>query len=135
MAHGARVKPHNMQQDSSFGGCKKVLKNNYCPVQITDHLMETIGGKSEAELGCISEFCEQEGDEDAQCCKVKNALVTQLQDARLTAGFSEETLTKLRNAVGVEADANAGPKTAPEKPIWEREAEKRKLAEQQVQEV
>lgn len=117
-------------------GCKNVLKNNYCPVQITDHLLELIGGKPPAELACIGEFCAKElaagGTlEDGQCCKIQEAIKLQLQ-GRLAAGLKADVLENLRNAVGVTAEVKA-PVEPKAKPIWEIEAEKRRAEEREAE--
>lgn len=104
------------------GNCKKVMKNFYCPLQVTEYLLASIGGRSDDELNCIVEFCAAEKP-DGQCCLVKKGAEEQLQDPKLTGGMKQETLTKLRKAFGV-ADS-AGVVVEPSKPIWEVEAEQK----------
>lgn len=104
--------------------CLKVVKVNYCPTQISEYLLQTVAGKDESSFVCMNKFCDEEG-EDSQCCKVKNAMKKDLQNHKLIAGFSPETLTKLREAVGLPSSPKLGPSEEPTKPIWESEAEKR----------
>lgn len=88
--------------------CKPVLKANYCPVQITDHLLVTIGGRSQDELDCIYILCAQaveagKSEEEDQCCKVKNAVIEQIQGT-LASGLNPEAKKKLRQAVKLPAE-------------------------------
>merc|ERR1719277_481315 len=112
--------------------CLKVVKVNYCPTQITDYLLQTVAGKDESSFVCMNKFCNEEG-EDSHCCKVRDAIKKDVQDPKLIGGFSPETLAKLRNAVGLAADAGLAPVEEPSKLIWEIEAEK-KAAEKEAAE-
>jgi len=117
-AHAARI---NMKEAVR---CLKVVKVNYCPTQITEYLLQTVAGKDESSFVCMNKFCDEEG-EGSQCCKVKHAIEKDVQNPKLIAGFSPETLTKLRNAVGLPSSLDLGPAEEPSKPIWEIEADKK----------
>merc|ERR1712151_520371 len=75
-----------------------------------------------------NQFCDEDG-EDSQCCKVKRAIKKDVQNPKLIAGFSLETLTKLRSAVGLPPSLELGPAEEPSKPIWEIEADKKAAGE------
>jgi hypothetical protein len=122
-------------QTDAASGCKKVMKVNYCPLQITEYLLSTLGGRSEKELACINEFCDQEMADPAvvakTCCSVKAGIKEQLQDRKLTGGLSESALTKLRKVVGaVGSEPRPADSEQVSKPIWEIEAENLAAAQQ-----
>jgi len=118
VAHAARIQRKERLR------CLKVLKVNYCPAQITEYLLGTVGGKDEDSFACMNQFCDAEGA-DSQCCKVKDAIKKDLQNPRLTSGIKPDILQKLRNAVGLPSSPEVGPIEEPSKPIWEIEAEKK----------
>jgi hypothetical protein len=129
----SRAQFARLQTDAGIG-CKKVMKNNYCPVQITEYLLSTLGGRSEKELACISEFCDQEMADQAAvtktCCLVKDGIKEQLQNRKLTSGLSESALVKLRQAVGaVGFEPRPADSEREGKPIWEIEAENQAAAQ------
>jgi hypothetical protein len=120
IANGARVKVSDKTQST---GCIRALVPNYCPAQITNYLLENIGGKPESELMCIGQFCAEGKD---QCCKVQEAVKAQLQ-LKSALSLIPDTLAKLQKVFGGEAILNEKPIRGEntEKPIWEIEAENR----------
>merc|ERR1719277_1893222 len=104
--------------------CLKVVKVNYCPTQISEYLLQTVAGKDANSFVCMNKFCDEEG-EDSQCCKVKDAIKKDVQNPKLIAGFSAETLQKLRKAAGLDDSLELAPVDEPNKPIWEVEADKK----------